>query len=82
MRYLPGAPTKVLMETGLPHPTVAVTVHTELHTGDRDMPLSEMVQNWWFCQTVLLFVCLLRGTKEERTKHRGSPGHALALPWP
>lgn len=78
-KYLPGAHTKVLVETGLPHPTVAVTVCTELHTGDRDMPLSEMAQNWRSCQTVLLFVHLLGGT-EERTKHRGSPGHALALP--
>lgn len=33
MKYLLGAHTKVLMETGVPYLAVAVTVHTELYTG-------------------------------------------------
>lgn len=35
MKYLLGAHTKVLMETGVPYlaVAVAVTVHTELYTG-------------------------------------------------
>lgn len=40
MKYLLGAHTKVLVETGLPYLAVTVTVHTELYTGNRDMSLS------------------------------------------